>query len=170
MRKNICEKVRAFAGDRMSEVKLNIIERIMRDSVQHYNSLKYWNRRNLVIDPQCKLPRLIKYYFLYYVKRCDAFNNATTGAHIGFGAKFASTPHLPHGLYGIVISHNASIGKNATIYHQVTIGEGRNGAPQIGDNVVIGAGAKLFGNIIIGHNCQIGGGQLSPSMCLTTAL
>jgi serine O-acetyltransferase len=62
-------------------------------------------------------------------------------------------------LYGIVISHNARIGKDATIYHQVTIGEGNNGAPEFGDNVFIGAGAKLFGNIKIGNNVLIGGGR-----------
>ncbi len=144
----------------MAEVKLSLIERIMRNQVQHYNPTKYWNRRSLVIDPSCRLPKLLKYYFLYYIKKCDAFNNATTGSHIGFGAKFDSIPHLPHGLYGIVISHNATVGKNATIFHQVTIGEGRNGAPKIGDNVTIGAGAKLFGGIKIGNNCQIGGGAV----------
>ncbi|MBR2453279.1 MAG: hypothetical protein IKB32_04480 [Clostridia bacterium] len=65
-------------------------------------------------------------------------------------------PKLPHGLYGIIISHNAVIGKNCTIFHQVTIGEGNNGAPVIGDNCVIGAGAKITGGIKIGNNVKIG--------------
>lgn len=72
---------------------------------------------------------------------------------------FDSIPSLPHGLNGIIISHNARIGKNCTIYHQVTIGEGDDiidGAPQIGDNCYIGAGAKIFGNIVIGNNVKIG--------------
>lgn len=92
------------------------------------------------------------------MKRCDAFNNATTGAHNGFGATFKSIPKLPHGLYGIVISHNAVIGKNVTIYHQVTIGEGHNGAPIIGNGVLIGAGAKIIGNVKVGDGARIGAG------------
>ena len=93
---------------------------------------------------------------MLYIKRTDAFNNASTGVHFGFGAEFASPPNLPHGLYGIIISHNAVVGKNCTIYHQVTIGEWKNGAPNIGDNVWIGPGAKIFGKITIGNNVRIG--------------
>ena len=88
---------------------------------------------------------------LLYIKRCDAFNNATLGTHLGFGASFADIPHLPHGLYGIVVTHNAVIGKNVTIYHQVTIGQGKDGAHKIGDDVQIGAGA-------IGNRVKIGAG------------
>ena len=44
------------------------------------------------------------------------------------------------------------------IFHHVTIGEGRGGAPQIGDNCYIGAGAKIIGNIKIGNNVRIGAG------------
>ena len=97
---------------------------------------------------------------MFYIKRCDAFNNATLGTHIGFGAQFSSVPILPHGLYGIIVSHNAVIGKNCVIFHQVTIGEGKGGAPTIGDNVFIGAGAKIIGNIKIGSNVTIGAGAV----------
>lgn len=41
----------------------------------------------------------------------DAYNNASFGTHIGYGAQFKSPPLLPHGLRGIFISHNAQIGK-----------------------------------------------------------
>lgn len=54
------------------------------------------------------------------------------------------------------MSHNAIIGSNCTIFHQVTIGEGKGGAPIIGDNVLIGAGAKIIGNVKIGSNSKIG--------------
>ena len=93
---------------------------------------------------------------LLYIKRCDAFNNASLGTHIGFGARFDGIPNLPHGLYGIIVSHNAVIGRNCTIFHQVTIGEGKGGAPVIGDNVLIGAGAKIIGNVHVGNNAKIG--------------
>ena len=86
----------------------------------------------------------------------DAKNGATMGTHLGKSVSFATPPNLPHGLYGVMVSHNAIIGKNVTILHQVTIGEGKGGAPTIGDNVYIGAGAKLIGGIKIGNNVKIG--------------
>lgn len=64
---------------------------------------------------------------LLYIKKSDAFNNATLGTHLGYGAIFKSIPRLPHGLYGIVVSHDSVIGVNACIYHQVTIGDGNGG-------------------------------------------
>ena len=69
---------------------------------------------------------------------------------------------LPHGLNGIFISQGAKIGKNCVVFHQVTIGsntlsDSKNpGAPMIGDNCYIGAGAKIIGKVKIGNNCRIG--------------
>lgn len=70
----------------------------------------------------------------------------------------------PHGFSGIFISKKAVIGKNCTIYQQVTIGSNEDkasshyGAPKIGNNVLIGAGAKIIGNIKIGDNVKVGSG------------
>ena len=139
------------------EVQLSRTEALARSVLQKYNHQKYWNYRAKVIDPAYK-SKLGNYRMLWYIKRADAFNNASTGTHINFGAKFASPPNLPHGLNGIIISHNAVIGKNCTIFHQVTIGEGRGGAPTIGDNVLIGAGSKVIGGIHIGNNAKIAAG------------
>lgn len=50
----------------------------------------------------------------------------------------------------------ATIGRNVTIFHQVTIGRSRGKAPVIGDNVFIGPGAKIFGGIRVGNNVKIG--------------
>lgn len=82
--------------------------------------------------------------------------NIITIISIGKGATFKTKPHLPHGIRGIFISHNVKIGENATIFHQVTIGEGKDGAPTIGDDCYIGVGAKIIGNIKIGNNVRIG--------------
>lgn len=59
----------------------------------------------------------------------DAFNGASLGTHFGYGTRFDGIPTLPHGIKGIIVSHNAVIGKNVTIFHQVTIGEGKGGRP-----------------------------------------
>lgn len=141
----------------MPEVKISKFEQILKALIQHYNHEKYWRLREKVINTK-QGNFITDNIRLIYIKHQDAFNNASMGTHRNFGAKFATPPHLPHGLNGIIISHNAVIGKNATIFHQVTIGEGKNGAPTIGDNVLIGAGAKIIGNIKIGNNVSIGAG------------
>ena len=68
--------------------------------------------------------------------------------------------YTPHSFYGIFISQNASIGKGCTIFQQVTIGSNTLsktiGGPTIGNNVYIGAGAKIIGNIKVGNNVRIG--------------
>ena len=68
---------------------------------------------------------------------------------------------FPH-FNGIFISYKAKIGNNCVIYQQVTIGsntlaDSKNiGAPTIGNDVFIGAGAKIIGNVHIGNNVRIG--------------
>lgn len=141
----------------MSEVKLSTAERFFKSVVQRYDHEKYWNYRAVVVDP-IRGSRLGDAWRLYYIKRADAFNNASMGTHRNCGAQFATPPHLPHGLNGIIVSHNAVIGKNCTIFHQVTIGEGRGGAPVIGDDVLIGAGAKIIGGVQIGSGAKIAAG------------
>lgn len=70
----------------------------------------------------------------------------------------------PHGLLGIVIHKDVSIGEGCTIFQFVTIGRiedtnsKRYGVPTIGKNVFIGAGATIIGGIRIGDNVKIGAG------------
>lgn len=127
--------------------------------IQHYNPDTYWKMRNVVISAGGgKLQKIKQYFYLFRIKRMDAFNNASMGTDIGFGAYFETPPHLQHGLNGIIVSHYAHIGKDAWIAQQVTIGQeiDENVAPTIGDNVIIGAGAKIIGNVRIGNNVTIG--------------
>lgn len=81
---------------------------------------------------------------------------------IGIRSEIKSEPIFPHGISGIFISHQAKIGKNVTIYQQVTIGSNNDkkspyyGSPTIGDNCYIGAGSKIIGRCTIGDNCKLG--------------
>lgn len=76
-----------------------------------------------VINPDSSAPKLVRLFWLYKIKRMDAFANDSMGTGFGWGAKFDSPPNLVHYLNGIIISYRAHIGKNCTIMQQVTIGE-----------------------------------------------
>ena len=60
---------------------------------------------------------------------------------------------MPHGPNGIIIGHDAKIGKNVSIHQQVTI---EHGGVVIGDNVLLGAGCKVLGGVHIGNNAKVG--------------
>lgn len=82
-----------------------------------------------------------------------------TGIEIHPGAAIGRELFIDHGM-GVVIGETAIIGDNVTIYQGVTLGgtgkERGKRHPTIGDNVVIGTGAKVLGNITIGDNSYIG--------------
>ena len=71
-------------------------------------------------------------------------------------------PGLSIAHYGtIVVNSNAKIGKNCRIQEGVNIGaSGNERAPQIGDNVFIGSGAKIIGDIVIADGIAIGAGAI----------
>ena len=86
-------------------------------------------------------------------------NRFITGIEIHPGAKIGRRFFIDHGM-GVVIGETAEIGDDVIIYHQVTLGgvstkKGKR-HPTIGNNVVIGAGAKILGPIKIGNNVKIG--------------
>lgn len=150
------------------------IYEIYRGGVQHYNPRKYWRRRDIVMSKN-KVPKIIKVWFLLYLRKCDAFNCAAIATGIGAGAIFKSPPNLMHGLNGIVIHPTAKIGMNCTIHQQVTIGTRHiNRSATIGDNCFIGAGAKILGDIIIGDNVRIGANAVVlenvPSNCTVVGI
>jgi serine O-acetyltransferase len=82
-----------------------------------------------------------------------------TGIEIHPGAKIGKRVVIDHGM-GVVIGETAEIGNDVLMYHGVTLGgkslkEGKR-HPAVGNNVIIGAGAKLIGAINIGDNVKIG--------------
>lgn len=83
-----------------------------------------------------------------------------TGIEIHPGAKIGRGLFIDHGM-GVVIGESAEIGDNCTIYHGVTLGgtgkdKGAKRHPTVGNNVLIGAGAKVLGPFKIGDNSTIG--------------
>ena len=82
--------------------------------------------------------------------------STVTTVHFDRRLSFGENFHIIHPIC-IVIHPNASIGNNVGIMHEVTIGtRGSADAPRIGNNVFIGAGAKIIGNITIGDDVDIG--------------
>lgn len=79
------------------------------------------------------------------------------------GAVIGDGFFIDHGS-GVVIGETAEIGDNVTIYHQVTLGgsgkEKGKRHPTIGDNVVIGNGARILGSFTVGTNSRIGAGAV----------
>lgn len=82
-----------------------------------------------------------------------------TGIEIHPGAKIGKCLFIDHGM-GVVIGETTEIGDNVIIFHGVTLGgtgkEKGKRHPTIGNNVLIGSGAKILGNIKIGNNVKIG--------------
>ncbi len=82
-----------------------------------------------------------------------------TGIEIHPGARIGRRFIIDHGM-GVVIGETAEVGDDVYIYHQVTLG-GTSSAhgkrhPTVGNNVIIGAGAKVLGAIEIGDNARVG--------------
>jgi serine O-acetyltransferase len=107
------------------------------------------------------IPRLLS-----YITRCF------TGIEIHPGAVIGQGVFIDHGM-GVVIGETAVVGDYALIYQGVTLGgtgkESGKRHPTLGENVVMGAGAKVLGKIQIGNNVRIGAGSVVlqdiPSNC-----
>jgi len=98
-----------------------------------------------------------KFYFLgRFVSHIGRF---LTGIEIHPGAQIGRGFFIDHGM-GVVIGETAEIGDNCTLYHGVTLGgtswakEKRH--PTLGDNVVVGSGAKILGPFQVGDGSKIG--------------
>lgn len=98
------------------------------------------------------IPRLISYWTRIF-----------TGIEIHPKARIGRRFFIDHG-EGVVIGETTIIGDDVLIYQQVTLGgtgnEHGKRHPTIGNNVIIGAGAKILGNITIGDNTRVGAGSV----------
>jgi len=86
-----------------------------------------------------------------------------TGIEIHPGAQIGKGFFIDHG-NGVIIGETTIIGDNVTLYQGVTLGgtgkEQGKRHPTLGNNIMIGAGAKVLGSCTIGDNCKIGAGSV----------
>ncbi len=91
------------------------------------------------------------------------FNRWVTGIEIHPGAKIGRGFFIDHGM-GVVIGETSEIGDNVTLYQGVTLGgtgkEKGKRHPTIGNNVMVGVGAKILGAVTIGDYARIGAGAV----------
>ncbi len=99
----------------------------------------------------------IKLFFL--ARLISQIARFLTGIEIHPGATIGKGLFIDHG-FGVVIGETTIIGNDVKLYHLVTLGGLGNEVgkrhPTIMDNVIVGAGAKILGNITIGENSLIG--------------
>ncbi len=102
---------------------------------------------------------LIKAPIRFITRLIAYISRAITGIEIHPAAQIGSQFFIDHGM-GVVIGETAVVGDNVTLYQGVTLGgtsikkEKRH--PTLGSNIVVGAGAKILGNITVGNYVQIG--------------
>jgi serine O-acetyltransferase len=86
-----------------------------------------------------------------------------TGIEIHPGAEIGRRLFIDHGM-GTVVGETAVVGDDVTLYQGVTLGgtgkEKGKRHPTLGNNISVGSGAKLLGNITIGDNCRVGAGSV----------
>lgn len=117
--------------------------------------------------------KAMKYYYIanylykknkfYLARLISEKGKRKTGIEIHPGALIKEGVFIDHGV-GVVIGETAIVGKNVSMYHGVTLGglgniKGKR-HPTIEDNVLIGTGAKILGNITIGENSKIGANSI----------
>ena len=102
---------------------------------------------------------LYNHKFLFLARLISQIGRFFTGIEIHPGAKIGRKLFIDHGM-GIVIGETTTIGDNCTIYHNSTLGgtgkDKYKRHPDLGNNVMVGAGSKVLGPIKIGNNVKIG--------------
>lgn len=111
-------------------------------------AIKIYRLANKLYNLNIPFLPIILYRLIYFLNNC----------HIHYSTLIGEGTRIGYGGIAVVIHKNAIIGKNCMISSCVTIGGRSNfkDVPIIGDNVYIGTGAKILGNIKIGNNVIIG--------------
>lgn len=106
---------------------------------------------------------LLKYKIPFLPRFISFLARFFTGIEIHPGATIGKNFFIDHGM-GVVIGETAIVGDNCLLYQGVTLGgtgkETGKRHPTLGDNVVVGSGAKVLGNITIGNNVRVGAGSV----------
>lgn len=153
---------------------MSVNEKQARIMANNQTPSSFWALFTKDSEANCLTPLRLKWWFLLGYRMENACSRAPLkalgyllkrmggiGSGCNFPRGFSCGPglKLPH-LNGIVVSSQASLGKECKLYHQVTLGISesptRKGAPNIGDNCVIGAGAKIIGPVHLGDNVKVG--------------
>lgn len=111
-----------------------------------------------------RIAHKLRYWGIPVIPRMISYvSRIITGIEIHPGARIGRKFFIDHGM-GVVIGETTYIGDNVLIYQGVTLGgtgkEHGKRHPTLGDNVIVGAGAKILGNLKIGANSRIGAGSV----------
>ena len=111
-----------------------------------------------------RIAHKLAYWGIPFIPRYISYlTRIITGIEIHPRARIGRRFFIDHG-EGVVIGETTIIGDDVLIYQQVTLGgtgnEHGKRHPTIGNNVIIGAGAKILGNITIGDNVRVGAGSV----------
>lgn len=139
-----------------------IIEDLKKKSLWYYDSTAPVDILKILLTDGT--PAMILYRLAQWFQRMNLgifasvvsrFNAILTGALIGRKAKFGKGFVILHSI-GVVINSEVEGGENIVIEHCVTIGAEKKKSPRLGNNIFIGAGAKIISGVRIGNNVKIG--------------
>jgi serine O-acetyltransferase len=106
---------------------------------------------------------LLKWHIPFFPRWISHMSRFFTGIEIHPGAVIGKRFFIDHGM-GVVIGETTEIGDNVLLYQGVTLGgtslQKKKRHPTLGNNVVVGAGAKIIGAITIGDNVKVGSGSV----------
>jgi serine O-acetyltransferase len=106
---------------------------------------------------------LLKWHIPFIPRWISHISRFLTGIEIHPGAVIGKRFFIDHGM-GVVIGETTEIGDNVLLYQGVTLGgtslQKKKRHPTLGNNVVVGAGAKIIGAITIGDNVKVGSGSV----------
>lgn len=95
----------------------------------------------------------------FFARWISEFSRFCTGIEIHPGAKIGQRLVIDHGM-GLVIGETAVVGNDCLLFHGVTLGgmdtSKTKRHPTLGNEVIVGSGAKILGNIVLGDHCKIG--------------